>query len=1295
MKEPSSRHRVTRAALAATMGLTLALPLTAAPLATALTPTSLSPSIQQQLAESKIAADLAQAEGKRTVYVQFRGKGAYESTQPQSVLEGRGEPIQAQAQVQAIARQVESQAQQVAQQAAGEILYTTHHTLRGVAITADAQAIRDLAQRSDVVRISEIQTKERTNAAVVLDTNTVNTWVQTGKTGKDVTIAVVDTGIDYTHATFGGPGTLEAYEEAIRLKDLPAEDSNLYDPEKFLGGYDFAGDSYTGQNLPRPDSNPIDCSLAGHGTHVAGTAAGYGVSADGSTFDGDYSSLSPEQVQGMLIGPGSAPEAKLLGFRVFGCNGGTNLTGQALDRALDPNNDGDYSDKADIVNLSLGSDYGSVDDPENALLDALYRNGVLAVTAAGNANNNLGVGDTYNILGNPANNVPSLTVANSVGSTAYTDSARVLAPEQLAGSVTGDYSRNFDYSAARPEQLTGQLTLTTPENPYACDPYPDGVNFEGKWVFIDWADETGTFPCGSTVRFNNIQKAGGKGVVLASQVQQESNSIGGNTTIPGIRLTRDDANRIRQALADGQQVSLELAYDLIGSTVLETGAIDTLNPSTSRGQHGSQGFTKPDVAAPGTSIRSAAAGGGTGFATMSGTSMAAPLVAGIAALVSEAHPSYGPAEIKAAIMNSAVHDLRDAEGDIFTVERVGSGRVDALKAISTDILLYNADRKEQVSTSFGVLEVAPDATQTLTRNFTVENLGSQERTFSVSFTGSNSLQGVEISAPQSVTVAAGAKASIPVTVKVTGSELAKELDPSTLASHSSGDLEVARQFLSSLSTRLTLTDEQGQYRAPVQVAPKPVSQMSLDGTITFEPFEETTQVPLKGQGLNQGGYTSLAAAFELGFSSPRQQTSSLGIPSAQAGDLQYVGANSSYAHQLYTDTADQDTYLTFGISTWANWDYLSPALSYNIELDTNGDEEAEFFITTRRIPGVDYPVALVYSNSGWTRNLVEIIPINGVWGDVDTNIMDNNAMVIPVNLTNLGIEKENLQSLNYLVYTISYNHETLLDTTSWISYKPFMPDLAFGADQMVGQGLFVDQPDTGLVAYRGTDSKPQALVLHLHNATGDLTGLKAGEDGGRAEVIDATSFVEPLVYDARFTDVPADHPFSKEISWLAQRGITRGWSDGTFRPQQSVNRDAMAAFFYRLAGSPQYTAPSVSPFKDVPVDHPFYKEISWLAEQGITRGWEDGTFRPSQPVNRDAMAAFFYRMAGSPAYTAPQDPAFSDIEASPFYKEISWLAEQGITSGWEDGTFRPVTPIERGAMAAFIYRFDQKVLSKG
>ena len=74
----------------------------------------------------------------------------------------------------------------------------------------------------------------------------------------------------------------------------------------------------------------------------------------------------------------------------------------------------------------------------------------------------------------------------------------------------------------------------------------------------------------------------------------------------------------------------------------------------------------------------------------------------------------------------------------------------------------------------------------------------------------------------------------------------------------------------------------------------------------------------------------------------------------------------------------------------------------------------------------------------------------------------------------------------------------------------------------------------------------------------------------------------------------------------------------------------MAAFFYRMAGSPQFTAPSTLSFKDVPRDHPFYKEIEWMRARGITTGWSDGTFRPNDAVNRDAMAAFFYRYAGSP-----------------------------------------------------------------
>lgn len=1293
MKASSFHKKAARGSAAALLGLALSLPLVAPPAQAY--DSDLAP--QSSNTAGKVSESLANAEGTVEAFVQFRGTGAFESTQPQNVRSGQREPVSAQAQVNAIAQRVESQAQQVASQAGAEIIYTTHNTVRGTAITGDAEAIRALAERGDVERISRIIPKERTTTGTALDTETVNTWVQTGKTGKDVTIAVVDTGIDYTHALFGGPGTIDAYEEAIRMADLPAEDSGLYDPEKFVGGYDFSGDSYNGMNRPKPDTNPIDCSFAGHGTHVAGSAAGYGINADGSTFEGDYTTLQPEDVKDMLIGPGSAPEAKLLGFRVFGCSGSTSLTGQALDRALDPNGDGDFSDKADIVNLSLGTDFGPADDPENAMMDALYRNGVLAVTAAGNANNNQGVGDTYNILGNPANNVASLAVANSVGTYSYGDGAEIIAPEGLAGKVVGDYSVNFNYADATEERLTGEIVMTTPENPYACDAYPEDVDFEGKWVFIDWADSPTTFPCGSAVRFNNIAKAGGAGVVLASRVKDETTGIAGNNTIPGVRLTVDDAEKVRAAVAAGENVTIRLNADWIGNTVKETGALDTLNTSTSRGQHGSKGFTKPDVAAPGTSIRSAAAGGGTLHATMTGTSMAAPHVAGIAALVAEAHPDYGPADIKAAIMNTAVHDLRDAEGDIFTVERVGSGRVDAYKAVNTDVLLYNADRKEQVSSSFGVVEVAPGDTQTLTRSFIVENRGDTTRTFKVGFTGSNTLQGVSISAPETVTVAPGATAGIPITVTINGSELAKDLDQSTLATHYSGDLktDIARQYIASLSSRLTLTDGDEQLRAPVQVAPKPVANMSVDGNINFEPFEETAPVTLKGTELNQGNYVSAVAGFELGYSSPRQQTSTLGVPSAQAGDLQYVGANSNYAYQLYTDTTDQDTYLSFGISTWANWESLTPALTFNIEVDTNGDGGAEYLIVTQRLPGVDYPVAVVYGSSGWSRKIVDIVPINGVWGDVDTNIMDNNAMVIPISLTKLGITKDSLKSLRYLVYTVAAGHDTLVDTTGWISYNPFVPDLAFGSDQQIGPGLYVDSPDNEITAYRGTDNKAQGLFLHLHNATGDLSGIKKGEDGGRAEIVNAGSAAPVQVNAPRFTDVQPGDLFYEEISWLAQRGISRGWSDGTFRPQEEVKRDAMAAFFYRLAGSPQYTAPTVSPFTDVPTDHTFYKEIAWMHSMGITTGWPDGTYRPDAPVNRDAMAAFFYRYAGSPDFTAPAESPFVDVSSADiFHKEILWLQSTGITYGWEDGTYRPYTPIKRDAMAAFLYRYDQSVLAK-
>lgn len=177
-----------------------------------------------------------------------------------------------------------------------------------------------------------------------------------------------------------------------------------------------------------------------------------------------------------------------------------------------------------------------------------------------------------------------------------------------------------------------------------------------------------------------------------------------------------------------------------------------------------------------------------------------------------------------------------------------------------------------------------------------------------------------------------------------------------------------------------------------------------------------------------------------------------------------------------------------------------------------------------------------------------------------------------------------------------------------------------------------------------------------------------------------------------FSDVPASAAFSTEIMWVAERGMVSGFADGTFRPLALMDRGSMSVALYKLAGSPRYTAPSRSYFQDVPLSHPSFKQISWLVDAGITYGWGDGTFRPAGPVNRDAVAAFLYRTAGSPGYIAPGVSPFTDIgPGSAYYKEMCWMASMNISTGWPDGTIRPLESVQRNALCAFLYRYSKNI----
>ncbi|MFW7414457.1 immunoglobulin-like domain-containing protein [Demequina sp. SO4-18] len=255
-------------------------------------------------------------------------------------------------------------------------------------------------------------------------------------------------------------------------------------------------------------------------------------------------------------------------------------------------------------------------------------------------------------------------------------------------------------------------------------------------------------------------------------------------------------------------------------------------------------------------------------------------------------------------------------------------------------------------------------------------------------------------------------------------------------------------------------------------------------------------------------------------------------------------------------------------------------------------------------------------------------------------------------------------------------------------------------DYMVGDALDLDGLE---VTATWTDSTTEVLTEDEFTVTGFdssrpvelMLAVTLVSDDSITTAFNAT------VHEVEFADVTSSSSaFYNEIQWLAGQGIATGWQTSAgkeFRPFDSITRDAMAAFLYRYAGSPDVTLPAQSPFVDItPTNTEFYEEIVWLEDQGITEGWETSAgmeFRPFEPITRDAMAAFMYRYAGEPDHTDPAESPFIDItmDNTEFYTEITWFEDTGITTGYRTpaGTeFRPFNETTRDAMAAFLNRYD-------
>jgi hypothetical protein len=183
--------------------------------------------------------------------------------------------------------------------------------------------------------------------------------------------------------------------------------------------------------------------------------------------------------------------------------------------------------------------------------------------------------------------------------------------------------------------------------------------------------------------------------------------------------------------------------------------------------------------------------------------------------------------------------------------------------------------------------------------------------------------------------------------------------------------------------------------------------------------------------------------------------------------------------------------------------------------------------------------------------------------------------------------------------------------------------------------------------------------------------------------------LQPPPCTATFPDVPTGHVFFPQVCWLSQMGITGGYPDGGFHPADPVTRQAMAAFLFRFAEAPAFTPPSTPTFADVGLNNPFRREVEWLADEEIALGYADGLFHPTDPVTRQAMATFLYRVGGAPLFV-PTGATFPDVPPTHvFYIPIEWLVANGIADGYEDGLFHPGSSVTRQAMAAFLLRMAE------
>lgn len=711
----------------------------------------------------------------------------------------------------------------------GRIVGRLAHVASGLAVQIDAAQLAGVRALGGVVAARPISNYR-------LDSSEAAAWVgaraaqqRLGLTGRGINVAVIDTGVDYTHSKLGGPGTPQAYAraycgspDAAPNPDDPAcrafdqaDTSGAFPNAVVRGGFDWVGEQWPAGD-PTSDPNPID--RQGHGTHVADLIAGR-PSAPGADDAG--------------VAPGASIWAyKACSARTGECNGLSLLL--AIDDAMDLD-DSDYGactvgvdpgcrdyDPADIINLSIGAPYGQPEDDLSLFVNMASYYGSLVVAAAGNS------GDRPYSVASPSTADAALSVAESglPSQRLY----RIDAGGLSAAGLLQPWSAPISATVSGPLQYGDGAG----GNLLGCEPFAPG-SLAGKVVLLDRGS------CAVSLKAASAAAAGALLVIVADN--QLANTPpgflygGGEVSVPTLSVTQRDGERLKTAAGSAASVAPDQTISL-GSDIVSTSA---------RGPRTADGAIKPDIAAPGTDV-SAQAGTGSGQTSFGGTSGAAPVVSGVAALLIERLQQRGLLDrepglarqgtvslaplVKTLLMNTAQPTMtiggpaqEGGSGFLAPVTLQGAGRVDALAAVGAGTLawditdlygyltdpqadppckidrsgypverivrfvvegippecarypygnrFFNAWNRQTGSLSFGYQAVADQ--RTLTRKVAVLNFSGAPRSYRVSADlryANDRQRGVNIQvAPERLDLAPGAAALVDVTLRIDAGQL--------------------------------------------------------------------------------------------------------------------------------------------------------------------------------------------------------------------------------------------------------------------------------------------------------------------------------------------------------------------------------------------------------------------------------------------------------------------------------------------------------------------------------------------